>query len=151
MRRTVPARGVRLAVIRRMPVLAIQCVEPACNGGVETPTPVSSPSGPGESVEWGGDEISCTDDVMADQGRHIEVLIEVKRRCQQKLSKIPGVVGVGAGYAIRNGRKTRELAIRVGITPEAIEAETDSRDLVPLSIEGCKVSVYLSNPEPVGS
>ena len=160
---SIPSTGLgHVFALAAMSVLIAQCGPPgeqdtaipdtsAPRVVTETASPLAQSAETSASNQWGEGTISCTEEVVADRERHIEVLIEVKTRHQIELSKIPGVVGIGAGWAIEDGKSNRDvLAIRVGLSPEAFEAEIDSRGLIPMTIEGCKVSVYLTDTEPVG-
>ena len=162
---SVPRTGLRRGVfaLAAMTVVIAQCGPPgeqdtaiqdtsAPQVVTETTTPPAQSAETSASIEWGEGTISCTEEVVADRERHIEVLIEVKTRHQIELSKIPGVVGIGAGWAHEDGKRNRDvLTINVGVSPDTLDDEADPWDLVPSTIEGCKVSVYWSRTEPVSS
>ena len=88
----------------------------------------------GWSPDWGGDRVSCTEEVMGDRQRHSDVLKEVRRRYRDVLYSITGVLGSGIGDVDEDG-------IRVHFDIEVDAEPPTFRRLIPMLIEGCKVSV----------
>jgi hypothetical protein len=71
--------------------------------------------------------------------KSLEEVIEIKRRVQSELEKIPGVNGVGAGYKEVGEETTDELSIRVYVDKKR-ENVPDS-EKIPTEINGVKTDV----------
>jgi len=95
-----------------------------------------TPEKPGEVV-WGGDKISCTQEVVAARYRHLQVLSDVRTKYEHSLVEIPGVVGAGMGFVRKDGQNTNVIGIIVIV-------ETNPGDallMIPSRIENCIVTV----------
>jgi len=66
-------------------------------------------------------------------------------RYLQALREIPGVHGVGIGGLKVGGLRTNELVIEVLVSPHVIETNNEVRELIPRTLEGCKVQIKLSD------
>lgn len=79
----------------------------------------------------------------------MQLLTEVKERHADSLLAVPGVTGVGVGVIREDGMLTDELGIVVYVDPKFLQERSDFRDLIPSSIEGCRIDVRASLPQPV--
>jgi hypothetical protein len=104
---------------------------------------------PAEGVVWGGDKVSCTEEVVADRDRHIEVLREVIDAYYTSFRALPGLVGLGAAPIYANGENTGKVGIEVMIDSELPPEQFESL-MIPSEIEGCKVFIRRGHPVPAG-
>ena len=83
---------------------------------------------------------------MTDSTHYFDVLKDAKRRHRDSLWAIPGVNGLGVGSppGVDHGRRDADaIGITVSVDPDQVTIESDPRNHVPSSIEGCKVSAWL--------
>jgi hypothetical protein len=76
---------------------------------------------------------------MSDQ--NLQRALEVKRRHEPELLRMPNVVGVGVGYRTQGGKRTEELAIVVSVKQKVPLSNLKPDDQIPASLEGVPVDV----------
>ena len=104
----------------------------------------------GGNANQSGKKISCTNRITSSQDPLYEVLRAVNRRHSDALMAIPGVNGTGVGSVYKDGEYAGEIGIIVFIDQEIPPGQADPRDVVPSKIEGCTVSIRVSEAAPVG-
>ncbi|RMD66596.1 hypothetical protein D6833_01300, partial [Candidatus Parcubacteria bacterium] len=62
-------------------------------------------------------------------------------KCHRKLLRKANVVSVGCGYRYKDGKKTDEMCIVVGVTKKLPKSELARRDLVPQRVAGARTDV----------
>ena len=70
-----------------------------------------------------------------------EEVREIKERYEDKLLKLPNVVGVEVGYNEIDGEETNELAIRVLVKKKVPESQLKNKHIIPKTVEGAKTDV----------
>ncbi len=76
-----------------------------------------------------------------DQKQAIEQVARIKARYEQRLLKLPNVVGVGIGLKYKGGQPTNEVALVVNVSHKKPVAELQPQDIVPPKLEGVPVDV----------
>ena len=66
---------------------------------------------------------------------------EIKEKYEDKLLKLPNVVGVEVGYNEVDGEETNELAIRVLVKKKVPESQLKNKHIIPKTVEGAKTDV----------
>ena len=157
---SVPQTGLRRGVfaLAAMTVVIAQCGPPgeqdtaipntsAPQVVTETATPPAQSAETSASIEWGEGTISCTEEVVADRDRHVEVLFEVRERHELgSLLAVEGVWGLGVGRVRKDGKNTGELGIIVHAYRQAAPNGADPWDAIPSMIEGCIVNLQVGAP-----
>ena len=98
--------------------------------------------------QYGPWRVSCTDAVIADRDRHIEVLIEVRDRHRDELMAVPGVNGLGVGIVYEDGQRSDKLGVVVYIDTQIPSDQRHPSDVIPARLEGCIVSIRASDVQP---
>ena len=93
-------------------------------------------------VVW-GEQISCTAEVVADRDQHFNVLRNVRETYRLQIHEIPGVDGSGIGAVYESGEKTDAIGIVIHFDDAVYAASPSSLTLIPMFIEGCRVSVEI--------
>jgi hypothetical protein len=75
-------------------------------------------------------------------------LLKLLRKHKKRLRAYPGVHRVDIGYAYRRGRPTKQLAIRVHVHKKRPESALKPGEILPKSLDGVRVDVLETNPEP---
>jgi len=76
-----------------------------------------------------------------EQKQTLEQLSNIKARYEQKLLKLPNVVGVGIGFKYKNGQPTDEVALVVNVSHKKPLAQLSSAEVIPPQLEGMPVDV----------
>lgn len=66
---------------------------------------------------------------------------EVKRKNKSRLMNKANVTGVGIGYKIKNGKRTKQVSIRVYVSKKLPKNKLSASDLLPKTIENIPVDV----------
>lgn len=78
---------------------------------------------------------------LQDDSPEMQRVRAVHAEYAERLLKLPHVLGVGIGYATRNGVETGELALIVMVDSKLTPDDLDPEDLIPAQIEGVRVDV----------
>ncbi len=74
---------------------------------------------------------------MNDEKKLTEIR-KIKAKVEASLLTLPGVTGVDIGYKVTNGKKTRQLAIRVYVSKKK---EVDPKERIPKQFQGIPTDV----------
>ena len=66
---------------------------------------------------------------------------DVKKKNKSRLMNKANVNGVGVGYKIKNGKRTKQVSIRVYVSKKVSKEKLAPRDLLPKIIENIPVDV----------
>jgi hypothetical protein len=80
-------------------------------------------------------------DDIAKKDPILQKALEVKDRIAPQFMANPNVTGVGVGYRIVNGQRTREVCIRVYVSKKRPRHELRAEEVLPDSMEGIPVDV----------
>ena len=61
--------------------------------------------------------------------------------CKRNLMQKPNVVSVGCGHKVKNGKKTDEYCIVVGVTQKMHNINMGDKDIIPVRIDGVPTDV----------
>ncbi len=78
---------------------------------------------------------------QSDLDRQIARATEVEARYADMLLSKPNVVGVGVGFAHKNGQPTREVALVVMVEQKLPLAQLAPEDVIPSELDGVRVDV----------
>lgn len=72
----------------------------------------------------------------------IDDIIAVQKKHEKNLFQKANVVSVGCGYKFKDGEKTSEICIVVGVAKKMPVALLSAKDTIPQSLDGCPIDVY---------
>jgi hypothetical protein len=76
----------------------------------------------------------------------VRAALAIKARHAKALRKYPNVCGLGVGFKVTKGKRTRTLALRVYVTKKVPKARLKPADRLPASIEGLPLDVIVREP-----
>jgi hypothetical protein len=71
----------------------------------------------------------------------VQHALDVKRRHEAALLRLPNVVAVGVGFRTRAGQPTAETCIVVSVSRKVPAAQLTRQQLIPVELEGTPVDV----------
>lgn len=71
----------------------------------------------------------------------VQRALDVKRRHEAELLRLPNVVALGVGFRARAGQTTSEVCIVVSVSRKLPPAQLSRQQLVPAALEGVPIDV----------
>ena len=71
----------------------------------------------------------------------VQHALDVKRRHEAELLRLPNVVAVGVGFRTRAGMPTSEVCVVFSVSRKVLAAQLTRQQLIPATLEGVPVDV----------